>query len=254
MTGNNKRLAVGLTIFPFLLFVTLLLAATQHDWETLATGFMSVGAAIWAGFLLSKQIQQTEAHERERLKRKYIAARATLPLALTEIIDFCEKYCGELKDFYGTNLFSQFAQIRVFQTFEIPESVMANISTMIENTPHENVAERLSEIVGMIQIFQARMRGCANGDMGSSAALRRHTIGHYMVNCGMIYAYVSSLFGYSRDKATFDKPYRLEPVRSDKVATAFMSLGMHGAQYQSVFERVTEHLNASEEVSLDKFR
>lgn len=68
-----------------------------EKWQTLLTGFMALAGAIGTVWWIQRQIdqarsQQTEqrAQEEERRERHQFAARATLPAALAELIDYVD--------------------------------------------------------------------------------------------------------------------------------------------------------------------
>jgi hypothetical protein len=58
------------------------------QWETLVTGLSALAAAAWTVRKLSQQIRLTEKIENDHRRRRERAARALLPLALAEFVDY----------------------------------------------------------------------------------------------------------------------------------------------------------------------
>lgn len=119
----------------------------------------------------------------------------------------------------------------------IPDNVLTSIQMMIETTPHENVADRLAEILSMIQIAQARMRDCTS--IGFRGIVNfRENLGSYLIDFGAIYAITSSLFVYSRNKISFDSEFNMQPLHYNKILDSFLSFDMHSAAYDELKDQV----------------
>ena len=70
--------------------------AWLDHWQTLISGVLAVAAAAVSIGFLSKQIRQADKQEQERQRRRHATAKATLPLALSQIRDSTEVAVREL--------------------------------------------------------------------------------------------------------------------------------------------------------------
>jgi hypothetical protein len=250
---NNQKIAVTTLVGSLLLFVFLSLVSQAKDWETLVAGAMSVTAAVWAGFLLMKQINQTETHEQNRLKRKFIAARATLPLALTELCDFCKRSTDQLKPVYVYARSTVATTVPPFELQTIPDSVMAILNAVLETTPHDAIADRLSDMLAMIQVFQSRLKSMRDSNFHSGNMFVDETIQSYIINSGEIYTLASSLFDYARKKTEYSAAVTLDDLMYDKVLDAFRIFEMYSAAFDPIRDTVNRYLTEGFRVAWEIF-
>lgn len=241
MLTNNQKLGFTVLGTTVAVFLALAMLPYTKDWQTLVAGIMSLGAATWAAYLLNRQIRQTEELELKRDKRRFIVARATLPLALSQICAFCQANCDQLKQAYLS--FGQEVPPPALSTIAVPDNVLTTVQMMLETTPHENVADRLSEILGMLQVIQARISGRIFQTPQVVTEADRDNIGSYIIDCAAIYALTSSLFGYSRSKADFEKPYDMPPLFWTEISTAFLSLDFHSGAFDDIREIVRRNFD-----------
>src|SRR5438046_5749031 len=72
-----------------------------YNWQTLIGGLIAIGAALYAGRYVKKQIGAGERIEDDRLDRRAKAVRAILPLTLTKFIDFAEECTNIIRRIQG---------------------------------------------------------------------------------------------------------------------------------------------------------
>lgn len=214
---RNSSLVATVSAAIFGGFITIIMVMIAIDkvkeWETLVAGFMSVMAAVWAGYLLHKQINQTEKLENQRQTRKYIAAKSVLPLALMRLSKYSRENVHALARTYGTA--QNGAEAESLAIGEVPDDVMKTIEVMIEHTPHANVAARLAAMIAQIQMFHSRLLKYKN--VAAHDALDGANLPYLVLSGVIVFTYVDSLFRYSRDQIDYSAEYPLEDIDWDYV-------------------------------------
>ncbi len=69
-----------------------------HEWQTLVSGLLALGAAWWATAYVRRQIAQTDQLHRQDVERRHNAARVMLPLALAGIGAFLQTMADAVAD------------------------------------------------------------------------------------------------------------------------------------------------------------
>jgi hypothetical protein len=255
MTKNERLTLIvsnGIFFGSVLLILTLIAMDKADDWETLASGFMALCAAVWAAYLLNKQIQQADKHEQNRNKRLYVAARATLPLALSQVCAYCIASAESLKSIYMYLAGGEFGIVLRtpdVTTHDLPQTVLTNFETILERTPHDMVADRLSDLIAMIQVFQSRCEGINR----EFSHMDHNFVAECISNCAAIYATSSSLFDYARDKTQFDREFILEPIMFDKVMSAYFAFSMHNEIFEPIKSLTRRDIERNRVVNADTF-
>jgi len=167
-----------------------------NKWQTLISGLAAVAAAGISIRYLSKQIRQTDQHEQARLRRRHAAARATLPLALSQICGYAETAVREM-DILRCSLNSETSPPAPgFSRPEPPIELVASLERMIEATDNASVTRVLSDIIIEMQVLAANLVALS-GEEGRRRSARPN-IDAYMVRAAKVYALASSLFPYAR--------------------------------------------------------
>ena len=133
------------------------------EWETLVTGIVAVLVAVLTVMKLSEQIRQTERLAVDQRKRRARAARAMLPLALSEIADYattcilglyalrsCFRPDGALDRPQIADCLTAWASPR------LPENVLSLLKECIEFSD-DGPAEAMAELVRHFQVQNSRI-------------------------------------------------------------------------------------------------
>lgn len=67
-----------------------------YDWQTLIGALFATGAAIITVIVMHQQNLEARQREAEASQRKALAARARMPNALRDLIDFCEQCASKI--------------------------------------------------------------------------------------------------------------------------------------------------------------
>lgn len=127
------------------------------EWQTFIAAIIALLAALSMNRIVRSQIQQAERHENDRRRRRYIAARSTLPLLLTEICRYAMDVTNYLRPIHQQLTDSPEAEPGLPHPPEMPEKLFSPIEHMIEAAEDERVVTHLRKIVSQIQILNSRM-------------------------------------------------------------------------------------------------
>jgi hypothetical protein len=158
-----------------------------YDFQTLLAGILAVLAAAFTIFSTAR----IEAVKRER---DLSSARSVLPLALTEICEYCERCARQLDDLRRTAVGGR---IRLPGSFAAP--VLANSAVPVlrdcirsADRPH---SERLIDLARNMQVQGARHRGLAGINDRTISPIE---IAQAVYDAAQLYAQASSLFDFAR--------------------------------------------------------
>jgi hypothetical protein len=176
------------------------------QWETLVTGIGAVVAAFFTVRRLQEQITQTQKLADDQRQRLARAARATLPLALSQLAQYatsCIKGLYDLRPYFRTHSADDLAQrAQKCAVWELPllsDNVFNSLKECVEVIDDEP-AQAIVALIGHIQIQRSRLEGYI-----SRARLNDPThlvafsnIEHAMYDAAEIHARTSTLFPFSR--------------------------------------------------------
>ena len=201
-------------------------------WQTLIAGILALAAAAWTAILINKQILQSEKQEQNRVQRRLVAARATLPLALSGICNYAKDVCSELKLIYP---FTETAGVKfgipTFTITPVPVSLISDLERMIEATTSPSVANRIADIICEIQTLNARTHDLDEKLHSPSYVGKRESVTNYLIQSAELLSLAESLFKYARRRSD-----EVGDFDSDTVHAAFVHLGLDTAGFGEVVD------------------
>jgi hypothetical protein len=165
----------------------------EVDWETLVTGILAVGAA-WLTIWL------TLRSERRQLWREANAARATLPLVLSEVVNWTLPYIGALLELMAqTDAFGgiELDARQAFRRPETPKHLIPELKDVLRSTDDPRVIGRITLMVGKMQVLAARIDGMTDRSM----VVTPDNIAGHITDLLIIHAQAESLFNYARRRS-----------------------------------------------------
>lgn len=177
-----------------------------HEWQTLIAGLLALVAIVW----LQRQISLAREQESARRERHHFAARATLPAALAELVDYTDEALSTLKRVAVSNDRGDIPYVgqQEIQTSGIPPSAVNVVRTCIESAdaqPREEMRKLLEEL----QVAHSNLRGLSEDvrpepdtDKSVSVNAVHHNIGRYLelaLRC-------DSMFDFARAKQDYIEP------------------------------------------------
>jgi hypothetical protein len=176
------------------------------QWEVLVTGIGAVVAAFFTVRRLQEQISQTQILADDQRRRRARAARATLPLALSQLAQyatFCIRGLYDLQPYFRAHSANDLAErARKCAAWELPtlsDNVLNSLQECIE-VIDDDPAEAIIQLIGHLQLQRSRLE-----EYISRARLNDPThlvslsnIEHAMYDAAEIHARTSTLFPFSR--------------------------------------------------------
>jgi hypothetical protein len=158
-----------------------------NNWQTL------LAAGIAVPFAAGAIIVPTWI-ESERTKRRFIAARATMPMHLSAAVGYARDAgmaIARCRTENGTNN----EAIGAFEQPPIPAGLIDSLERLIEATKNKRVIRRLARMIGEIQVLDSRMSAIADAkDNGSY-------LDSMIIDAGLVHAQADSMFEFARGEA-----------------------------------------------------
>lgn len=169
-------------------------AISQHafDWQTLIAGFLALVGAGWTVRGLRAQIRQTDQLAENRRSREELAARAVLPLALSDMSGYARD-CIQLLSIYVTG-----EKPVVPADLEIPRTSPDSVGTFRDcaRFADPKVATKIHALLSTVQVQQARLRSLIRRSRGKRMSVEKGV--DAMIDAAEVHAKNDDLFEYAR--------------------------------------------------------
>lgn len=166
-------------------------------WQALNVGVLAFSSSVIA-FYISRYGETKQRY------RRFIAARAFLPHALSELTSYCESSSTLLREAW--NKLANMEEPRTpleSKLPELPESYKETFSRCISDADPE-IADYLARILVKLQVHHSRVDRLKNSFGDSAMLWDRDTVTIYLLNLGELQALINKLFGYARGEKDFD--------------------------------------------------
>lgn len=176
-------------------------------WQTLLTGFGAVGAAVVSVYYLRKQTADTTIRETTRRQHRFTAARARMPLQLSEIIQYADDAIILLRQ-YLDGIGEQQPPGDALQRLPrptLPDQAILALETIIETTDDDAFVNLLAAMIAEMQVLDSRLRGLAREGRGLGA----NNLQAYLMNAAKVHAYAAGMFEFAR-RETENPPHVLD--------------------------------------------
>jgi hypothetical protein len=209
-----------------------------YDWQTLVSGVLALGSAIWAGRLIQQQILQAAELEKDRRRRRFRSIRCTMPLLLRNVCEFSDEMVSSLIDYKDGILKRSAPEGLNFPKIEL--NIISEIREIIEFSDDDFLVQHLSEIVSEIQIILSRVADLRSFPEMSSMLGMAHTVDEYVLQAARLFALVEGLFDYSRDLQEAG-PFQVEWSR---VSSSFRRKDIYEDHHPNIFAILKRRSNA----------
>jgi hypothetical protein len=171
-----------------------------YNWQTLIGGIVAIGAAIYAGRYVKKQINISERIEDNRLDRRANAVRAILPLTLTKFIDFAEGCTNTIRRIQGPSFGPPSGVMLPMQAPQIPQQAINDLERAIEATRNDLAVEIMTRLAGHSQVLHSIINDLVVEVNARGNALRRvdPNMPSFKIRTARVHAAASTLFSWAR--------------------------------------------------------
>ena len=189
--------AIGLLLFTSITFIIWLindivghfnLQNLLKDWSAIAT-LITSGVALW---IATNQQRHADKRENETRRRKERAARAVLPLALSELISYCIECVQIIYHYYILN--DDLPNNIKLETPALPERLIETIQNVMEHSELE-LTEILATLINEVQIQNSRFN---SSYVAATAKFRHSNLNYLLADAINLHAEASLIFKFAR--------------------------------------------------------
>lgn len=222
----------SMTLFPY--FVNgkdwSYLQSTWHSWQTL-------NAAIIALFSSITALSISRINANQQRKREFVAAKAFLPAALSELNDYFKECAEVLKEAWARVANEKNHEVGAFDahTPELPTEYKEVFKECIRHADRE-IAEHLANVLSKIQIHRSRFTSYI--DMFKPESDIIPTLGNglnYFYDLAELYVLLCKLLNFGRGNS-FD----LSKPTLEEIENAYMNFDMFEEDYGKLIEYTKE--------------
>ena len=197
-------------------------------WQTMLAGAAALLAGAASVYYLRKQINDAAALETGRRARRLAAARARLPLLLSDTSDYASQAIGLLKSYLdaASQPAAATAALSTNPLPTLPDPAILALAAAIEATDDSEFAIYIAEMISQMQVLNARLRALP----AEARALGEIGIQSYLMNAAKVHGYASGLFDFARREAD-DPPHTLN---WELVASALRLNGLYADAYSEL--------------------
>jgi hypothetical protein len=233
--------AVVLLFFLLLVLIWLHSNAVQ-EWQILIAGMIALVAAFAGGAYITEQIralnsqvnrqfEASQSFEKERRQRKFAAARAVLPLTLSNLCEYSARCGAALKTMLGHQLDEKIPnEIEIPDLPTLPKDVIDELRNVVE-FGDEKISKVAATLIGEIHYKTSRLKNLWQEYRAPGYHVTPvSNVESQVLNMAVIYARGIALFDYARGE-TEDVPG--DPSQHDVVA-ALNQIGFLEDEYQKI--------------------
>lgn len=186
-------------------------------WQTFNVGILAFISSVIA-------FKVATFSENKKRERQFIAARAFLPHALSELTSYCKLSALVLTGAWEhtnipigrrTSTFNEIAP-------NLPDDYKEVFSRCIESA-EPYVGDYLASILVLLQIHNSRLKDLVKSFLpGSSTVIVQDNVMSYLYSLGKMQALINKLFTFARGANNFDD----SPLTFDDYHTAYSNLGI----------------------------
>jgi len=169
-----------------------------YNWQTMIAGLLALAAALATIRLIRRQINQVTDLEQERRAREEAAARAILPLALSELTEYASDCIKLLVQYVPAD--GPIPNVPAdYKIPRIPENAIVTLQTCARFAD-ENIVAQFANLLGKLQIQHARLRDLFSRSVQRQRMFNVEGIGA-LIDAADIQARAGTLFDYARNDA-----------------------------------------------------
>ncbi len=196
-----------------------------YDYQTFLTGILAGGGVLW-------QIRQAAHSERDRFEANRAAARAILPLTLSEVSEYAEKVSACVRPILETSDHGRVVvNLDISDLPTLQPGAVENLRSMVEAS-HKDERTYLFNLLNTLQILTTRSRGLIL-DRRRERIILDLNVHSILLNCAELYAYAAGLYEFARNKSDTVPNF----ISRRDVASGLFLTHVHGELRDTLVER-----------------
>ncbi len=217
--------------------ITQVDCAWLYRWQTLIAGMLAIAAAAVGGLFVYRQTAQADAHEVERRRGEFAAARAVMPLTLTMICEYvieCGKQTKGVLDEWDVQ--REFPRGYSFDVPDPPVGITSDLRLFIRSAD-KTTGDHAATLIEMIQIMAALSRDLSRDLVRTREPrmlYRRQYVARLAGDFAEIYAVTESLFHFARRRT--EKLPKGRPFSAFKLTVILEMFELDPTIHQEAFQ------------------
>jgi hypothetical protein len=204
------------------------------EWQALEGGILALFAAGLSILFLKRQIEQSDRHEHDRLKRQHNATRATLPLTLSGLGNTLREMILALHA--AAHSITKPGLPDNFHPPATPTEHISELQAVVASTDDASVTEPIAQIIREVQTLWSRIEMLRDRSQTRRQAGLASNIDEWIVQAAKIHALVESLFDFARQEAKSGP----EAVGWDRAESIIFQLAVESESLKTIIQRGTE--------------
>lgn len=181
----------------------------MHQEQALVAGLLALAGAVATVIVIRKQIGLQEEQWRIERENREKAAKAKLPIALSEIVDYCN-------DAYSRSRRAFFQYENVNTEYEplglpvLPKDSIEVLAKFIEHSSNELVTNAVQELLGEVQVVHARVSTSLSNFRGERlrGINNRRAYADRAADAELLRVRTERLFEYARQERNDPTPWK----------------------------------------------
>ena len=176
-----------------------------YEWQGVESGMLAVFAAVVGSILLWRQIRQSDRHRQNDIDRRHIAAKLTMPLALSSISEMTQSIAGEIAselETYGPEGFDRTIEAiqsgkafrKRFDPAQVRQEVLGSFEKFVETMSNGNDIKHVSELISSLQILTSRFNDQDLLEVGAKTNLESR-----LLDVATVKVLSDRMFNYARN-------------------------------------------------------
>lgn len=205
-----------------------------RQWQTLVAASVASFAAGLAFHNVTRSLRQSETQEQLRRRRKLVAIRAVLPLALAQITAYAQRTALALDRLIAScqvgTLFAGSVSADFIQP--LPSEALKTLVQFIEYSTMD--VQLVEKVVAWIQIHDSRLHYLAESNRDPARLVQQPQLVARIIDAACIYTASGAMFGYARHR---DDRLPTTITWDEILTNVQFSMGVHDRGFQTEIDR-----------------
>jgi len=181
----------------------------MHQEQALVAGLLALAGAVSTVIVVRKQIGLQEEQWRIERENREKATRAKLPIALSEIVDYCNDAYS-----HSSRAFFQFENVNTayepLNPPALPKDSIEVLAKFIEHSSNELVSKAMQELLREVQVVHARVSvSLSNFRSGQLRGINnRRAYADRAADAELLRVQTEQLFEYARQVRNGPRPWK----------------------------------------------
>lgn len=173
--------------------------AVANKWQSLLGSVFTPLAAVFTGWIVLSQMQDTRGHERDRIRRRWRAQRSAMPMVMSRVCDYAEQSAARLRTVLADATKEEVVTGDRYANAVpvLDESSFGHVVAMVEAADSDEEAAAYQALLHELQVHEARWRGFVGRSLQAEQRFPDQVL-EEITDAAEIYARASNLLAQAR--------------------------------------------------------